>query len=280
MSTGFSVAIAALPFFDLLDAEEEELAKQVVDAKDERTAGAAMDASRRRLAQGVDAFVRTLPAAIRHDANTSRAAAYALVGLADERMLHHSAGGLERWRNRLLEFELYGSALAGQEVIRNAWLAARGGGDAGQASLAPLYLALFREGFEGSLRGDLLGTTTLIASLEDALGVVHDQTMALARGPGPRRAGVAPLPLAIAGVMAWLFTGLAVWLAVPAHDLRLADRMAARIEAQAPFKTDGEPLDRSIGPSRLMMLRVPELAAPGNGDTSPGSGDASGESGT
>ena len=271
MSVGFAVAISAMPFFNQLDSEEEALAAQVVEADDDRKVAAAMDASRRRLAQGVETFVRGLPAAIRHDANTSRAAAYAVVGLADERMLHHAAGGLERWRNRLLEFELYGSALAGQEVIRSARLAAQGGGDSGQDWLAPLYLALFREGFEGSLRGDLLSLTTVIATLEDALGVVHDREIALASGPGPKRAGVSPMPLAVAGVTAWLVTGLTAWFAVSEKHLALADRMATRIEAQAPFMLH-DPLDRSVGPSRLPELRE-------QGPPRPGDKDAPGERG-
>ena len=259
MSAGFTAAISAMPFFDLLDLEEERLATQIVEAEDDRAASAAMDASRRRLAQGVDAFVRGLPAAIRHDANTSRAAAYALVGLADERMLHHPAGGLERWRDRLLEFELYGSALAGQEIVHSAQSASQGRGpDFGQALLGSLYLALFREGFEGSLRGDLMGLSALIASLEDALDVAHDRQPELAGSAGPTRIGVSPVPLAIAGLTLWLGAGFMGWLVLASDSLGRVDRIAERIEAGVPFRGDGRPgLDRSVGPSNLPPLEAP-----------------------
>ena len=256
MSIGYSIVIAAMPFFDLLDSEEQALATQVADTDDARKVVAVMDASRRRLAQGVDAFVRALPSAIRHDANMSRAAAYTVVGLADERMLHRPAGGLERWRERLLEFDLYGSALAGQEIVRSARMAAQGGGDSGQAWLAPLYLAAFREGFEGSLRGDLHAVTTLLASLEDTLGVDREHQIELAGGPGPRRIGVAPVPLMIAGFALWLLTGWSAWFAASVDQLRLAERIASRIESQTRITLDGNPLDRSVGP-----FHVPDTQA-------------------
>ena len=169
MSIGYSIAIAAVPFFDLLDDEEASLAVRVLEANDERTVAAAMESTRRRLAHSVDAVVRSLPSAVRSDLAGSRAVAYALIGLADERMLHHPAGGLHRWRERLLEFDLYGSALAGQEIVTQARNAAHGvSGSSGSASdgnapslLAPLYLGVFRAGFEGSLRGDTVGLSSL-----------------------------------------------------------------------------------------------------------------------
>lgn len=246
MSAAHSVAVAAIPFFDVLDREVSSLVGQVNEAGDERAAQTAMEECRRRLAQAVDGFVRSLPAAIRNDANLSRAAAYALVGLADERMLHYPAGGLERWRDRLLEFELYGSALAGQEIIRAAQAAAQG---PAQGELGVLYLALFREGFEGSLRGDSLALGSLVAALEETLGVIRDQAIELLGEGGPKRIGVAPVPLAAAGVVLWLLGGLAVWLLLPTDALQEAERVAQRIRVALPAQTDElGPLERALGP--------------------------------
>ena len=157
MSAAYSVAICAVPFFDLLDAEEESLSAQVHDATDDSVVSVAMETSRRRLTQSVDAAIRSLPTAIRSDLSLSREIAYALVGLADERMLHHPTGGLDRWRDRLLELELYDSALAGQEIVSRAQSASRGNPGAGVSSgelsdptlLAPLYL--------GTLQGRIPG---------------------------------------------------------------------------------------------------------------------------
>ncbi len=265
MSTGFSIAINAVPFFDLLDQEEVSLAGQVLEAEDERTVTAAMDVSRRRLAQGVDVFVRSLPAVVRNDASVSRAAAYALVGLADERMLHYPAGGLERWRDHLLEFELYGSALAGQEIVKQARASSQGvatssgggssSGDGDGALLAPLYLAVFREGFEGSLRGDAIGLSSLTATLEESVGARRSGVVDVAGDVGPSRAGLSPVPLAVTGAVLWLVSGIALWLVLPGDALEEADRIAERVHAGLPV-SDGlfEPLDRSIGPSGLPPL--------------------------
>ena len=246
MSTAHSVAVAAIPFFDLLDREVAGLVAQLNDAEGDRGVATAMEDCRRRLAQGVDAFVRTLPAAIRNDANLSRAAAYALVGLADERMLHYASGGLERWRDRLLEFELYGSALAGQEIIRSAQVAAQG---ASQQELGVLYLSLFREGFEGSLRGDTLALSSLTSALEEQLGVIRDPAIELLGEAGPKRIGVAPVPLALAGIALWLLGGFAVWLTLPAEALGEADRLTERVSAGLPAESTATgPLERALGP--------------------------------
>ena len=251
MSIGFSVAMAVVPFLDLLDSEEEALAESVREATGEAAVSAAMESSRRRLAQGVDAVVRGLPAVIRNDLTASRAVAYALIGLADERMLHHPAGGLERWRERLLEFDLYGSALAGQEVTARAQAAARGETEGETATLAPLYLAVFRSGFEGSLRGDTVGLASLIASLEEAVGAQRERPTVLSADTRPTRIGLAPLPMAMLGFAAWLVAGLAVWVALSGDALDVSDRMASRMAAGLPATTDLAPLDRSIGPSSL-----------------------------
>ena len=261
MSIGFAIAIAAVPYFDLLDEEEESLAAQLLEAGDEPAARSAMDRSRRRLAQGVDAVVRSLPAAARGDTATSRAVAYALVGLADERMLHHPAGGMGRWQERLLEFELYASALAGQEIVSRAQSAAygaAGSGDGGDASqLAPLYLGVFRAGFEGSLRGDTLGLNALIASLEEAVGATRDRPAPLAAHVRPSRIGLSPVPLVALGLLAWLAGGFGVWMALPANTLDEASRIAERVAAGLAAAPAGDPLERSVGPSGLPAPGAP-----------------------
>ena len=181
MSVGFQVAVCAVPFFDLLDGEEESLAVEVAEAPDAATAIAAMDASRQRLAQAVDSVVRSLPAAVRSDLTASRAVAYALVGLVDGRMLHRPAGGLERWRERLLEFELYGSALAGQEVVAQAQTAARGIAE----GTPTLRIAAARGIAEGTptlrtaaARGIAEGTPTLGHLAEGTPTLGHPSTLA------------------------------------------------------------------------------------------------------
>lgn len=287
MSTAHTVAVTAVPFFDLLDREVSGLVATVMAADGERGVATAMEDCRRRLAQGVDAFVRALPAAIRNDANLSRTAAYALVGLADERMLHYPSGGLERWRDRLLEFELYGSALAGQEIIRNAQSAAQG---ASHGELGVLYLALFREGFEGSLRGDSLALSSLTASLEETLGVIRDPAIELLGEPGPRRIGIPPLPFAVAGVVLWLLAGPAVWLALAGDSLGEADRVAQRVRVAMPaVAAEVGPLERTLGPwdapgaSEPAEKAAPAAESPGADATATdpsGGAGAAGEPGT
>jgi type VI protein secretion system component VasF len=261
-AVGFAIAIRAVPFFDLLDNEEKSLASKILDAGSDSSVTLVMDTSRRRLAQGVDAFVRSLPTAIRNDVNTSRAAAYALVGLADERMLHYPAGGLDRWRERLLEFELYGSALAGQEIVTRARASAYGAAEAsrsdggGIALLAPLYLGVFRSGFEGSLRGNTLELSSLVASLEETLGAVRDRSAEIvADDVRPTRVGLSPLPLALLGIGAWLASGVGMWMTLPQDSLQEAGRIAERISAGLPVEPGAlEPMSRSIGPSGLPPL--------------------------
>ena len=256
MSMGFQVAVCAVPFFDLLDEEERSLAAQVAEASEDAAAAVAMQASRQRLAQGVDSVVRSLPARVRGDLTASRAVAYALVGLADGRMLHHPAGGLERWRDRLLEFELYGSALAGQEVVAQARAAVTITDGASTerrhlSFLAPFYLGVFRAGFEGSLRGDAIGLSSLIAALEEAVGAHRQGTLQVAPDVRPKRMGLAPLPLAVLGLAAWLAAGFAVWLALSGQSLEESDRMAQRLESGLPATAVVDPLDYTVGPSGL-----------------------------
>ena len=278
MSIGYSIAIAAVPFFDLLDEEETSLAVQVLEANDERTVTAAMESTRRRLAHSVDAVVRSLPSAVRSDLATSRAVAYALIGLADERMLHHPAGGLHRWRERLLEFDLYGSALAGQEIVTQARNAAHGvSGSSGSASanapslLAPLYLGVFRAGFEGSLRGDTVGLSSLVSSLEEAAGAQHERPVEIAADERPTRIGLSPTTLTALGLMLWLASGLGIWLVLSGDTLAESARIAERVSAGLPASTLLDPLERSVGPSGLPPLdgaaadRVPRAHETGQG---------------
>ena len=276
MSVGYSIAIHAVPFFELLEREVESVARAAFGDEADGAPGAeaepgdapprqadaqaiatAMETSRRHLAQGVDGFVRRLPAAVRSDTAASRSAAYALVGLADERMLHYPSGELPGWRNRLLESELYGSALAGQEIIRQAKASTQG--DAA-GMMAPLYLALLREGFEGSLRGDVVGHSALVSSLEDAVGTQRGVSYDMASDAGPRRIGVPAGSLAMGGVALWLATGLGLWWALAGGDLADAGRLAQRIEAglAATFDPGDAP---SISPSALPPAR-PDTVPP------------------
>ena len=257
MSTAYAAAICAVPFFDLLDAEEESLSAQVREATDDGAVASAMEATRRRLTQSVDAVIRSLPTAIRSDLNLSRQIAYALVGLADERMLHHPTGGLDRWRDRLLELELYDSALAGQEIVSRAQSASRGDPGAGVSSgelsdpalLAPLYLSVFRAGFEGSLRGDTVTLSSLIASLEETIGARHERPVRLNVETRPRRLGFSPAALAFTGMALWLASGFAVWHLLAGDTLARSAILADRISAGLPANESTGPMSRSFGPT-------------------------------
>ena len=268
MSLGYSVAIAAVPFLELLDQEEDALSTQVLEADGAPVAVDAIDKCRRRLAMGVDNFVRSLPTLVRNEASTARAAAYALVGLVDERMLHHPAGGLDRWRDRLLEFELYGSALAGQDVIQRARACSYGpGAGAGDSDtpsdflLAPLYLGVLRAGFEGSLRGDPLALTSLITALEEAVDATRGSAVQVTTHARPKRFGISPLALGALGIGVWLTSGIAAWATLPRASLDDAERINERIARSLPvFENAVDPLERSIGPTL-----PPELSSPGNG---------------
>lgn len=257
MSTAYAIAICAVPFFDLLDSEEDSLSARIHDAADVSAVAAAMEASRRRLTKSVDTVIRSLPTAIRSDLSLSREIAYALVGLADERMLHHPTGGLDRWRDRLLELELYDSALAGQEIVSRAQSASRGnpgtGASTGELSdpalLAPLYLGVFRAGFQGSLRGDPLTLSSLVASLEETIGTRYEPPVRLDVETRPRRLGFSPSVLAAAGVALWLASGLAVWHLLAGETLARSAHLADRISAGLPVSEPAGPMDRSFGPT-------------------------------
>lgn len=260
MSLGFSIAIAAFPFFDMLDKEVEQLVQKAVESGSAESIALFndMDAARRRLAQGVDVFARSLSSQARNDATISRSASYALVALADERMLHYSSGALHRWRERLLEYELYGSALAGQEIVSRAQTAAQGSfQDSNSAAiLTPLYLAIFRSGFEGSLRGDVTGLAILINSLEQSIGTNRDRRLNMSSEIGPRRSGFSPFSMATFGILFWLLSGIGVWLALPFNSLQQAEHLTDRISSGLPVLDERlDPLTKTIGPSRLPPLQ-------------------------
>ena len=236
MSMGIRIAILATGFLDLLDAEERELAARVHEAEgDERRVAAAMDATKRRLAREIDATIRRLPPLVATDPVLAREVGYALAGLADERILHYPAGGLGAWRERLLEIELYGSALAGHQIIERAEAAActrpeenaAGGSGPGPGLLAPFYLGMLRSGFEGELRGDPR-REALIAALVEAVG--KPPAVPLPTGERKLRTRVRPLALVLVGLAVWLFTGAAVWWVTAAEPLRDAQALAQEIE--------------------------------------------------
>lgn len=256
MSIGFQVAVDTAAFFDILDREEASLAAAVADAPDHASVASAMEAARSRLSQAVDSAIRSLPAVLRTDLNAARDIAYGLVGVVDGRMLYRPAGGLSQWRERLLESELYGSAIAGDEIIARARRASQAGPDSDAGLLAPFYLALLRDGFQGALRDDASALTVLNASLEEAVGVRREAPLQVAPDARPRRLSVAPAPLAGLGIGAWLAAGFAVWLTLAGAPLADSDRMAERVQAGMPATSVAAPLDRSIGPSGL---RAPDL---------------------
>ena len=261
MSLGYSVAVCAVPFIDLLEEQVETLASAMLDEEsDEASRAAALGAVRRRLLAGVDSVVRSLPGAVRAEQALVRAVAYALVGLVDERMLHHPAAATRAWRELLLETELYGSALAGQRIVSTARAAAQraatpGGDDLGTRSsggaedsavLAPLYLALLRSGFEGSLRGDAVALTALMSSLEHAIGA-DEVTRPVIDTPGAaarvHRFALSSGDLAVCAMALWLLGSAMVWYAFSAPSL---DTGAALSERLREGLSVGDAQDESI----------------------------------
>ena len=259
MSIGFTVAIAAVPLLDLLDKEEIELGAVIVASETAKEADTAVEGSRRRLLAGVDAVVRSLPSSVRSDQGLSRAVGYALIGLADERMLHHPTGVIERWREKLLEVELYGSALAGQEIIRRARAAvhmgpseSRDGRESMESSsvLAPLYLGVLRAGFEGSLREDESALRSLISGLEEVVGARTPERVSARpiADERPGRLGVSLRGLMVAGLSAWLVVSGGAWYLATRDSLQASAAMADRIRAGlATDQGDGD--IHGIGPA-------------------------------
>ena len=121
----------------------------------------------------------------------------------------------------------------------------------GSSVLAPFYLAVFRAGFEGALRGDAVGRSTLITALEEACAVHQATRFEVPPDNRPRKWGLAPLPLAGLGIAAWLLAGFAAWFALSGDALVDSDRLAQRLSARVPVTDGAAPLERSIGPSGL-----------------------------
>ena len=272
MSIGYVVALSAVPFIDLLAEQESALVAVLLgtdgEPVDTHVAGNAVEATRRRLIQGVDSAVRSLPASVRGDQSASKAFAYALVALADERMLHHPTGAIERWRARLLETELYDTALAGQEVVRRARAAALSDAELetgvktmeDSSVFAPLYLALLRAGFEGSLRGDPVGLSALVASLEESTASVRPadrRTFALPPAADrPARSAISPRALAVIAFLVWLLGAPVLWYGATADVFLLSASIAERLrEGLPPIAPSGE-LIHGIGPTSGPESRI------------------------
>ncbi len=81
-----------------------------------------------------------------------RRAQYVMAALADETFLYLDWPGRETWRTNLLEYKLFQSYRAGEEVFRRieALLRTR---DPADAELAKVYLMALALGFRGALRG-------------------------------------------------------------------------------------------------------------------------------
>jgi type VI secretion system protein ImpK len=81
-----------------------------------------------------------------------RRAQYVMAALADEIFLYLDWPGREAWRTHLLEFKLFQSYRAGEEVFRRieALLRTR---DPADSELAKIYLMALALGFRGALRG-------------------------------------------------------------------------------------------------------------------------------
>lgn len=81
-----------------------------------------------------------------------RRAQYVMAALADEIFLYLDWPGREAWRTNLLEFKLFQTYRAGEEVFRRieALLRTR---DPADSELAKIYLMALALGFRGELRG-------------------------------------------------------------------------------------------------------------------------------
>lgn len=85
-----------------------------------------------------------------------RGAQYAMAALADEVFLHLNWVGREAWREHLLEFRLFGSHRAGEEVFERIEVLLRDR-DAAYQELARVYLIILALGFQGKFRGRIDG---------------------------------------------------------------------------------------------------------------------------
>ena len=83
-----------------------------------------------------------------------RGAQYAMAAYADEVFLHLNWAGREAWREHLLEFRLFKSHRAGEEVFERIDVLLRDQ-DAAYSELARVYLMVLALGFQGKFRGAL-----------------------------------------------------------------------------------------------------------------------------
>jgi type VI secretion system protein ImpK len=81
-----------------------------------------------------------------------RGAQYAMAAFADEVFLHLNWPGREAWREHLLEFRLFGSHRAGEEVFERIEVLLRDR-DSAYTELARIYLMVLALGFQGKYRG-------------------------------------------------------------------------------------------------------------------------------
>ena len=81
-----------------------------------------------------------------------REAQYVMAALADDIFLNLDWAGREPWKSRLLEYRLFGSKVAGEQIYRklDKLLAER---DPANAELAALFLLALSLGFRGRFRG-------------------------------------------------------------------------------------------------------------------------------
>ena len=259
MDAGYAVAACALPFITGLEREISALAGVGVagdgDVCVDGVEAPSLESARRRLAHAADAAVRALPRASAGVPGAAAAFAYGLVGLADERMLHHPAGLIEGWRARLLETELYASAVAGEEVVRRARSAARAGHDPGDddGGLGPtFYLALMRAGFEGELRGDRGGLAELVSALEEAAGIrgidLSSSSDLTPAGLRVHRGALSPGVLAGAAALVWLASAPVLWTVFAGPALAESTYMAERLRAGLDVSVGADAPVHGIGP--------------------------------
>ena len=153
-------------------------------------------------------------------------------------------------------------ALAGEEIVRRARSSSHVLGRAHSSAegkdsslLAPLYLGVLRAGFEGALRGDTLGRSSLVASLEEAVGTDRGGPVEIVTDVRPTRVGLSPFPMALLGLVLWFGSGLAVWTMLSRDSLSDAERIEERVRAGLPAEPGvWDPFERSVGPSGLPPL--------------------------
>ena len=125
---------------------------------------------------------------------------------------------------------------------------------------APLYLALLRAGFEGSLRGDPVGLSALVASLEEATASARPadrRTFALPPAADrPARSAISPRALAVIAFLVWLLGAPLLWYGVTADTFIRSDSVAERLRAGLPPSAPSGELIHGIGPTSGPASRI------------------------